>query len=75
MMGAKECYFDGTNPAYASAILYKASEENWAAIGCDVGGVPLLSYGTGLADRVIYRFDRTGITINGSPIVSIQSSN
>lgn len=65
MMGATTCYFDGTNPNDASAILYKISEENWAAIGCDVGGIPIFSYGTGISDRTIYRFDRTGITING----------
>lgn len=67
MMGANTCYFNGENPNDASAILYKISEENWAAIGCDVGGVPILSYGTGDSDRTIYCFDRTGITINGIP--------
>ena len=67
MMGAHTCYFDGTNPNDASAVLYKISEDNWAAIGCDVGGIPMFSYGTSPEDRTIYRFDRTGITINGIP--------
>lgn len=67
MMGANTCYFDGTNPNDASAVLYKISEENWSAIGCDSGGIPIISYGTSDSDRTIYRFDRTGITINGTP--------
>ena len=66
MMGANTCYFDGTNPNDASAVLYKISEENWAAIGCDVGGIPMFSFGTGPGDRTIYRLDRTGITVNGA---------
>ena len=67
MMGANTCYFDGSNYNYASAVLYKISEENWAAIGCDSGGIPIISYGNGDYDSIIYRFDHTGITINGSP--------
>ena len=56
--------FDGSDIDESSIVFYRIGVDNWAAMGCNSAGIPIMAYGTNQSDKTVYQFNRDGITIN-----------
>ena len=63
-LGTVSPAFDGNNIDDSSIIFYRIDVDNWAAMGCNSAGIPIMAYGTNQSDKTVYQFNRNGISIN-----------
>ena len=63
-LGTMSPSFDGSDIDESSIVFYRIGVDNWAAMGCNSAGIPIMAYGTNQSDKTVYQFNRDGITIN-----------
>lgn len=73
--GTSSPTFDGSNISNTSMILYKISDANWAGVGCNGQGKPILRLGTSENYKAVYRFDMDGLYFNNTNIIASEKKN